>query len=315
MRRDLIELALAQAGLIDEDDRRDAKLTAVAHRELEFQRSGGYDILYPELKWAKLIPVDTSVPAGADTIAYEQWDETGEAKIIANGADDLPFSDAAKEKFVNRTVVVGAAYKVTQEDLMRAEMSGISIENRRQRAAINSIGRLLDRIAALGDAPSGIKGLLTHDQVPVIAATAAWSTLTATQLVAELHRLEDNIWSSTLEMAQPDTLIIPTAQMQLARRSYMSVDNQQTVLQRFLQNAAFIKNVESWHRASTAGVGGVARAMAYKRDPACLQISFPVPLRQLPPQPRNLALINPMFSKIGGLEYYFPKSALYMDGI
>jgi len=72
MRRELVELALAQAGIID-DDRRDAKLTSVTLQELEFQRSGGYDILYPELKWAKLIPVDTSVPAGADTIAYEQW--------------------------------------------------------------------------------------------------------------------------------------------------------------------------------------------------------------------------------------------------
>jgi hypothetical protein len=315
MRRELVELALAQAGIIDEDDRRDAVLTSVTLQELEFQRSGGFDILYPELKWAKLIPVDTSVPAGADTIAYEQWDETGEAKIIANGADDLPFADAAKGRFSNRTVVVGAAYKVTQEDLLRAQSSGVSIENRRQRAAINSISRLLDKIAALGEPSSGIKGLLTHDQVPVVAATAAWSTLTATQLVGELHRLEDTIWSSTSELAQPDTLILPTAQMQLLRRSYMSLDNQQTVLGRFLQNAAFIKNVESWSRATTAGVGGVARAMAYKRDPAVLQIAFPVPLRQLPPQPRNLALINPMFSKIGGLEFYYPKSALYMDGI
>jgi hypothetical protein len=311
----ILEYALAAAGIIEEGNRQDAKLTAVAERELEYLRSASYDILYPELKWAKLIPIDTSAPPGTESIVYEQWDESGEAKIIANGADDLPLADVAKEKFSNRTVVVGAAYKVTQEDLLRAQMSGISIESRRQRAAVNSIGRLLDKIAALGDAPSGIKGLLTHDQVPVVAATGVWSGLTATQLVAELHRLEDNIWSSTNELLTPDTLILPTAQMQLVRRTYMSVDNQQTVLQRFLQNAAFIKNVESWHRASTAGVGGVARAMAYKRDPAMLQIAFPVPLRQLPPQPRNLALLNPMFSKIAGVEFYYPKSALYMDGI
>ena len=29
----------------------------------------------------------------------------------------------------------------------------------------------------------------------------------------------------------------------------------------------------------------------------------------------GLALLNPMFSKIGGVEFYYPKSALYMDGI
>lgn len=311
----MLEYALAQAGIIEEGNRQDATLVAVTERQLEYLRGQSYDILYPELKWSKLIPVDTSVPAGAETIAYEQWDESGEAKIIANGADDLPLADAAKGKFSNRTVVVGAAYKVTQEDLLRSQMAGVNIENRRQRAAINSIGRLLDKIAALGDSASGIKGLLTHDQVPVIAATGAWSGLTATQLVAELHRLEDTVWSTTYELMQPDTLILPTAQMQLIRRTYMAVDNTQTVMQRFLQNAAFIKNIESWHRAATAGVGGVARAMAYKRDPAMLQMAFPVPLRQLPAQPRNLALLTPMFSKIGGLEFYYPKSALYMDGI
>jgi len=311
----ILEYALAAAGLVEEGNRQDANFVAVAERELEFLRGQSFEILYPELKWAKLIPVDSSAPPGVETIAYEQWDESGEAEIIANGADDLPLADTAKEKFSNRTVVVGAAYKVTQEDLMRAQMSGANIESRRQRAAVNSIGRLLDRIAALGDVPSGIKGLLKHDQVPVISATAAWSTLSATQLVAELHRLEDSIWSTTLEQMTADTLILPTAQRQLIRRTYMSLDNSQTVEQRFLQNAAFIKNIESWHRASTAGPGGVPRAMAYKRDPAVLQIALPVPLRQLPPQPRNLALLNPMFSKIGGVEFYYPKSALYMDGI
>jgi hypothetical protein len=311
----ILEYALAQAGIIEENNRLDASLVAVAEKELEYLRGQSFDILYPELKWSRLIPVDTSVPPGAETIAYEQWDESGEAKIIANGADDLPLADAAKGRFSNRTVVVGAAYKVTQEDLLRAQMAGTSIDNRRQRAAVNSIGRLLDKIAALGDAASGVKGLLTHDQVPVIAATAAWSTLTATQLVSELHRLEDNVWSSTYEQLTPDTLILPTTQMQLIRRSYMSIDNMETVLQRFLKNAAFIKNIESWARASTAGVGGVPRAMAYKRDPAMLQMAFPVPLRQLPAQPRNLALLTPLFSKLGGLEYYYPKSAIYMDGL
>jgi hypothetical protein len=312
--RDL-EYALAQAGIIESGSRADARLTAVAERELEYLRGASFDILYPELKWSRLIPVDTAAPPGVESIVYEQWDEAGEAKIIANGADDLPLADVAKDRFVNRVVVVGAAYKVTQEDLLRAQMSGVNIENRRQRAAINAIGRRLDQIAAVGEPTAGLKGLLTHDQVPVIAATGAWSGLTPTQLVDELHRLEDTIWASTNELQTPDTLILPTAQMQRIRRTYMSVDNQVSVMQRFLQNAAFIKNIESWHRASTAGVGGVARAMAYRRDPAVLQIAFPVPLRQLPPQPRNLALLNPMFSKIGGVEFYYPKSALYMDGI
>lgn len=310
-----LEYVLAQAGLIEAGNRADARLVAVAERELEYQRTGGFDILYPEIKWSRLIPVDTSAPPGVESIVYEQWDDAGEAKIIANGADDLPLADTAKDKFVNRVVVVGAAYKVTQEDLMRAAMSGVSLESRRQRSAINAIGRRLDVLAALGEPTAGLKGLLNHDQVPVISATGAWSGLTPTQVVADLHRLEDTIWSTTNELQMPDTLILPTAQMQYIRRGYFSVDNSQTILQRFLQNAAFIKNIESWHRASTAGVGGVARAMAYKRDPAMLQIAFPVPLRQLPPQPRNLALLNPMFSKIGGVEFYYPKSALYMDGI
>lgn len=310
-----LDIVLAQSGIVGDDSRRDAAFTAAAEKQLEYGRRQSYDILYPQLKWASFIPVDTSVPAGAETIAYEQWDETGEAVVIANGADDLPLADTAKEKFTNRTATIGASYRITMEDIERAAMSGSSIQSRRQRAALNSVARKLDTIAALGETLSGLKGFCNHDQVPVIAATGTWTGLTATQLVAELHRMEDKVWSDTKEIHEPDTLVLPTAQFQLINRTYMSTDNDMTVAKRFLANASHIKNIQSWSKLATAGVSNVARAVCYKKDPECVQIALPVPVRELPPQAKNLAMLVPMFAKIGGVEWYYPKSACYMDGL
>ena len=88
-----LELILNQLNL-----RLDAAATAALDLQLEHLRARTYDIKYPEMKARMLIPVDTSVDPGAETIAYHQWSEIGMAEInlhmllktmIDKGASDL----------------------------------------------------------------------------------------------------------------------------------------------------------------------------------------------------------------------------------
>ena len=77
----------------------DAGETVFFARELESKKSQTYDVVKAPLKAFELIPVSMDAGAGAETISYQQFDETGISKIIANYADDLPRADVKGKEF------------------------------------------------------------------------------------------------------------------------------------------------------------------------------------------------------------------------
>ena len=76
----------------------DAGETIFFARQLEYVRSTTYDVERPALSAWDLFPIDYSIPAGANTITWRQWDKVGQAKVIASYADDLPKADITARK-------------------------------------------------------------------------------------------------------------------------------------------------------------------------------------------------------------------------
>jgi hypothetical protein len=66
----------------------------------------------------------------------------------------------------------------------------------------------------------------------------------------------------------------------------------------------------------TAGAGGVARAIAYRRDPQILKLHLPMPFNfRSPMQVTALRFDVPGIFRTGGVEVRRPKSMQYLDGI
>ncbi|MCY1383525.1 hypothetical protein D9M69_716620 [compost metagenome] len=65
----------------------------------------------------------------------------------------------------------------------------------------------------------------------------------------------------------------------------------------------------------TAGTGGTARMMLYEKTDENLVMHIPMPLKFHAPEQRGLeVLINGEY-RYAGVEYRYPKTALYVDGI
>jgi hypothetical protein len=88
----------------------DAAETVFFTRQLEHIKARTYDIKYPELKARMFIPVSNEVPSGAKTVTYRQWDRVGRAKIVADGAKDLPRVDALAREFSRPTRICGDSF-------------------------------------------------------------------------------------------------------------------------------------------------------------------------------------------------------------
>lgn len=318
---DYLQTILNQVGL-----RLDDKYTAALDQQLEFVKTQTYDILYPELKARRLLPQDTSVDPGAETISYQQWDEYGMAEIISNYADDLPMVETLTEKFTQVVQSIGKGYQYSIQDLRRAAMSGNQLDLRRARAARRAVERKVDDIAATGDAKGKLKGFLNHPNVSVLTAandgtSTRWvqgraTPKTAALIQADMHNVVNTVRSVSKEVHTANTLLLPSYEFGYLSQTPVGSDNQATVLRSFLANNPFISNIESWYKLDTADAAGTGpRMVAYDRSPEVLELVIPQEFEQLPPQARNLAFVVPCHARVGGVVVYYPLGLIYMDGI
>lgn len=67
---------------------------------------------------------------------------------------------------------------------------------------------------------------------------------------------------------------------------------------------------------NTAGGGGTARMIAYRRDPEVLRFHLPMPHQFLPPfQKSSMTWEVAGIMRTGGTEIRLPKAVAYVDGI
>lgn len=313
-----LQTVLAALGIrFDENDERmDAKYSAILARELEFVRAQTYDIVYPDKKARMLIPVDTTVPAGAETIQYDQWDLFGMAHVISNYADDLPMVDVLKERFSTVVQTIGDAYQWSIQDLERVAMvPGANLSQRRAGAARMVIENKIEDIAAFGLPIGGLRGLLNHPNVTLVSpTTGTWSTATAEQMCDDLNKLVEQVVTQTDETFPPNTVVMSSTQRgQMATKKFTNTDT--TALKWFLENNQYINSIETWAKSKLANAAGTGpRIACYRRDPVVMQLVIPREFTQQPPQARNLSFVVPCHARIGGVVVYYPLALAYMDG-
>lgn len=310
MNRELLIALLAQGGV-----RLDDTQTALLDKQLQYIKSKTYDVQYSVLKAAEFIPFSSEVPEGAETWVYRQYDQVGMAKVISNPADDLPMVDILQAEFPQPIITIGDAYSWSVLDLKRAAFSGTPLEAKKAMAARQVIERRIDQIAAFGETARNTRGFLNHPNVPHnVVTNGNWLTATADQILADLYESEQLVIDTTNEVHEADTLILPSAYFGRISTLRLNTQTDATVLQHFLKNAQSIKSVGRWNKLATAN-GGAPRGMMYKRSPEVVEFVLPNPFESLPPEKRNLTYVVNNIARVGGVVFYYPLSAVYLDGI
>ena len=304
-------------GSLTENPRNDALETAVFARQLEHIYTKTYDVLYPEFKARKFIPLDSSVPSGASSFTYRQFDEVGFAKMVANYADDIPDVTLFGKEFTANchSMVVGYSYSI--QDIRRAQMAGLPLTDQLARIAKRAVEAKIDSIAAFGDSTLGFTGFLNNANVPLVSViTGTWSTATADQIVADLDKLVNSIVIATKGVHMPDTLLLDISSFTLLNSKQRSLASDVTILKWYLANNAFITNIDHWYLLATADAAGTGkRAVCYQRNQDVLGLVIPQEFEQFPPQVKNLSFFVPCHARIGGVKIPYPLAIAYMDGI
>jgi hypothetical protein len=280
------------------------------------------ETVYPDIQYPGLIPVDTSANPFAQTVTYYSSDKFGKADWINGNADDIPM--AGTELTQHKTAVYTAAigYGWGWEEINVAMMSGRNLANDDAMAARRAYEEMVDRTMLYGDTTKGFVGLINSSAVTAAGVTTGdWATATEDQILADFNEVLLGITTDTKETGMADTVLLPYDKLAYLASNRLG-DTQQTILQ-FLRTENVVTamtgralTIRTLRGLSTAGAGGTARMVAYRRDPAVLKAHIPMPHRFLPVfQDGPLHWVVPGVFRLGGLDIRRPKEVRYGDGL
>ena len=287
-------------------------------RQLEFIRPQIFETQYADIKYPTILPVTSEAGPGAQTFTYRIMDSTGEFRLLADAASDLPRADISQvEKSINIRSF-GGSFGYTVQELRAAQMANIALEQRRAAAVRRAYEEKVESVALFGESTVGLSGFFNNSTVDIVAADKWFSTvgITAQEMLELLNYGVTAIISASKMKEQPDTILLGYADYNKISTTRNSDSSDVTVLEYFLRTNPYIRNVEPINQLTQGNNGGrlnTSRMVVYKRDPEKVQLHIPQPLELFPAQQRGLEFIVPAHARVGGVALYYPKSVIYVQ--
>jgi hypothetical protein len=219
----------------------------------------------------------------------------------------------------------------TIPELMSSQQIGRPIDTQKYEGLKLKYQMDIDEQVYIGDTSLGVKGLLNSSLVtaedPIASSGAGgavdWSTkLAAGQTLAvlnDVNKLLNACWASSGYAVCPDSLLLPPAQysaLQVPVTSAGSISIMEYISKNSLSNSINGKplRIDPVKWLYQRGASTKDRAVAYTKDKN--RVRFPlVPLQRTPLEYRGIHQMTTYYGRIGVVEFVYPETVRYMDGI
>lgn len=214
----------------------------------------------------------------------------------------------------------------TSPELERSNLLGQPIDAQKI-DALNILYQMnTDQMVYIGSNDVGATGLLNSADVVaanVVAGTAGdteWSTKTPTEILADVNTLLTNTWTSSALAVCPDKLLLPPVQFSYIASQLISSAGNMSILEFIKKNSIALTingrelDIQPVKWLTGRGDGGSDRMMAYTNDES--RVRFPmVPIRRETPYYQGIRFTAPYLWAFGEVEFVYPETARYADGI
>lgn len=157
-------------------------------RDLEAIDKKVYEPKKEQLLARTLFSLKTDVHEGAESYLYDVMTESGSAKIIANGADDIPLVDGDIESYSQPIFSIASAFAVTLQEQRAAAMTGQTIDTAKAGIVQRAIAEKENRLVFHGDKKHGLKGIINADGIQKTNFSKKASELTGKEFLEELRK-------------------------------------------------------------------------------------------------------------------------------
>jgi len=320
------ENAARQVGIVKNDE------AFFFARNLEFVRQKIFMPTYAELKLLNggLLPINTSIPEGAETDTYDVIDSTGEADIITDFADDIKTVEISGNEYTNKIKSLADSYAYSIQDMRRDRMSvlslgsaGRSVITNKALAARRAVDQKIEKMLGFGDLKHGITGMFNNSNVPISAVAAngsgsstLWSSKTSANILGDIESSIDDIGDLTEDNEAPNTMIVSSPAYRIMQKKALDTTNYSGMsILKYVEKEYELEVIPMQQLKNGFVNGTKSGFVLYNNSEEKLEGVLPIRLMPHAPQIQNLATINILEARCGGTRVFFPKSISYNYGI
>lgn len=322
LRRDLA--VFVNSGVMDADS------GFFFERQLEYIQEQTYDVIYKDLMFRKVIPVNNSGGPGISSFTYRSYSKVGKAKLINAAGSDLPRSDAEGKEFTFKVESVGASYGYDIDEINAARYSGAPLDARRAESARRSVEEKMNDIAFYGDEKGNLPGLFPNTTIPVVTydSSTRWApigtdtVLSPENVLKEINLLFSSIDQESMGKHRPDTLLLPRDVWNyfMTTRSAETAATDMTIAKFLVANSPYLSGIEAMVKINECsdmdGDGTNVRvAVAYEKDPRNLEFILPQEVQFFNVQERNLEFVIPARARVVGTIVRYPMAIRFARDI
>jgi len=287
-----------------------------------------YDLPRANLEATSSVPMQPGVNASALTYTFKIFSEMGMAKIVEDGATDIPAIGRSFKLITAQLYTIADSYSYTTQELDAWSFMGENLSRDESDTARRKIDEKVDEVIFYGSEDYNLTGMVNHPNVPIVAAAAtgtgsstAWNKKTLAQITTDIQAMIDTGIANTAgtngkATIKMETIKIPHDAWVFLTTTFRSDAVSETYLDS-LKKIFAAQGITTWEECIYLDDQNETkdddRAMLYKKDKSILSYILPVPFRQLNPQYVALSAIVNCFARCGGTVFKRPTGAVYLD--
>lgn len=302
--------------------RYDAQSLAITARQLEHVMAEVYEEEFPDLRMANgdVIPIDTSVPEGAETFTYYLYSAIGVARFSsAYSSRTSPRASITGAKVSGNVENMEGSFGYTARDLRNAAFANLPLDAMLAVAERRAHMELLNKTGMWGREDMGLPGWANHPNISIVEPiTGDWTTATVDQIIADVNALVTNAEVISFGLRKTNAVELPRQREILLRTRRLGAGDGGMTIMDFLTKAhpgVSFKVLNELDPANSDGNLDDMTAIAHTVDKRLASLIVPMPYRQYPVQQHGLNFEVPTESSTGGVKMPEPMIVTRMEGI
>ena len=304
------------------NNRMDDALATFTARQLTYVRAQTLQAKKPPLEAFTVFPVQTDVPAGAETAIQITYDGVGMAEVITNYADDLPRVDVFATEQAVKVHSIGAAYGYNRQEIENAMFAKVNLSSTQAEQAKRGVDLRINKLAWHGDKTSNIIGFLNNPNISEYSVKAdgtgsstKFANKTVEQILRDLNEFFAVIRKATNNVERPNTLLLPPSAYAHLATTPRSDNSDKTILDFIKQVYPNLTRIIEVNELENADGKGKDMMFAGVFDPTYVRLEIPNRFDQLPVQERNLEYVVNCVSRVIGVNVVIPMAFVKAVGV
>ena len=275
--------------------------------------------------WGRDISLRTDVSIADETVSFSR---TGYAaagapnpsgkNFISGTSTEIPGIEVDVNKQVSPLFLWGMQLGYSIIELEAAQQIGRPLEQQKLSGLKLKYNMDIDEMVYIGDAGMGKTGLINNAAIPVVNVAGVWAGDPAV-ILEGVNDMLTEAWARSGYTLCPTHLLLPPRQYTLLQQPVTAAGSRSVldyVSKDCIANGLNGKPLEIYPLKwlPGRGAGGKDRAVAYSK--AEQYVRFPlVPINHTPVEFRGLHHLTTYYAKFGCVEFVYPETVLYADGL